>query len=343
MAPFSLSPAIWNAVQSSVEPCVPKNERVLVAVSGGADSLALLAILQQCEREILIGHINHQTRGQDSDEDEAFVREIGARWSIPCVTRAVQVLAGQNQSFEMAARTARYRALGEIAREQGCARLATGHTASDQLETVLLHWLRGAAIDGLRGIETQRLLDEQAPPIVLVRPILGLAREDCETICSDLGLAAREDASNLDGKYVRNRVRHELVPLMESLLNDDSARGRLARQTQRAANLLGDDLACLDEIAARELEKLQIQRAGKLLVLDGAQLIILPIALQRRVLRLASRELGAAIEAEKIEKVRVQIVEERRRAVWMWTRDLRVEWTGAHGGRRVRFQLLELP
>lgn len=342
MAPFSLSSAIWNATHRAVEACAPKNERVLVAVSGGADSLALLAVLQQCEREIVVGHINHQTRGLESDGDEIFVSEICAQLSIPCVTRAVQVLAGQNQSFEMAARTARYRALGAIAREQGCARLATGHTASDQLETILLHWLRGVAIDGLRGIETQRALDEHAPPIVLVRPILNLAREDCETICQDLGLQAREDASNLDGKYVRNRVRHELVPVLESLLNADSARGRLARQTQRAATLLGDDLACLDEIAARELEHLQMQREEKLLVLEGAQLAFLHRAVQRRVLRLAAREFGASVEAAKIETARCQIVEEQRRAVWMWTRNLRVEWTGVQGGRRVRFQLLDL-
>ena len=338
MASFSLSPAIWNATQSAIDQCVPQNERVLVAVSGGADSLALLAILKHCEREMIVGHINHQTRGAHSDGDEEFVREICARWAIPCVARAVQVLAGANQSFEMAAREARYQALGVIAREQSCARLATGHTASDQLETVLLHWLRGAAIDGLRGMEMMRALDEKSPPIMLVRPILDLAREDCEAICRDLDLPAREDTSNRDGKYLRNRVRHELVPLLESLLNADSARGRLARQTQRATNLLGSDLVFLDEIAARELENLCLQHETNLLVLDGEKLALLHTALTRRVLRLAARKMGANVEAAKIETARGQIVEEGRRAVWMWTSDLRVEWTGTAGGRRVRLQ-----
>ena len=342
MAPFSLSPSIWNATQIAIEQCAPKAERVLVAVSGGADSLALLAILKHCEREIIVGHINHQTRGVESDGDEKWVRGICARWAIPCVARAVQVLAGPNQSFEMAAREARYQALGVIAREQSCTRIATGHTASDQLETVLLHWLRAAAIDGLRGMEMMRALDELSPPLWLVRPILNLVREDCEVICRDLNLTARQDASNLDGKYLRNRVRHELVPLLENLLNVDSARGRLARQTQRAANLLGDDLAFLDEIAAHELVALTLQRETNLLVLDGAKLALLHCALARRVLRLAAREMGANVEAAKIETVRGQIVEERRRAVWMWTRDLRVEWTGKACGRRVRLQLWEM-
>ena len=342
MAPFSLSSATWNVTQSAVEICAPKNERVLVAVSGGADSLALLAVLQHCQRDLIVGHINHQTRGVESDDDEKWVREICARWAIEYHARAVQVLAGPNQSFEMAARAVRYRALSEIARASRCTRLATGHTASDQLETVLLHWLRGAAIDGLRGIEMTRALDENSPPILLVRPILNLAREDCEAICRDLDLTAREDASNFNGKYLRNRVRHELVPLLENLMNANGAHGRLARQTQRAANLLSDDLAFLDELAARELENLQLQRESTLLVLDGAKLALLHPALLRRVLRLAAREMGADVDSTKIESVRCQIVEERRRAVWMWTRNLRVEWTGKAGGRRVRLQWLEL-
>ncbi len=340
MTPFSLPPAIWNATRKAIETCVPKSERVLVAVSGGADSLALLAILKYCEREMVVGHINHQTRGKESDEDEKWVREICAKWEIPYVARAVQVLVGPNQSFEMAAREARYQALAEIAREQNCVRIATGHTASDQLETVLLHWLRGAAVSGLRGMENRRWLDGNSLSLELVRPILDLARKDCETICAVLDLATREDSSNRDGKYLRNRVRHELIPLMENLLNANSARGRLARQTRRAAQLLGDDLNFLDEIAARELESLVLLRETNLLVLDGANLALLRTALARRVLRLAAREFGESVEANKVETARLQIVEEGRRAVWMWTRDLRVEWTGVHSGRRVRFQKL---
>jgi tRNA(Ile)-lysidine synthase len=156
--------------------------RVLAAVSGGADSLALLQVLVASGREVCVAHINHQMRGEESEGDEAHVRQVCARLGVPFEARRVQVLGDAN--MEARARDRRYEALGEVARECDCRFVATGHTASDSLETILMFWLRGATISGLRGIEPSRALQVlEGNPISVVRPLLEVSRAECEAIC----------------------------------------------------------------------------------------------------------------------------------------------------------------
>ena len=136
------------------------------------------------------------------------------------------------------------------------------------------------------------------------------------------------------------------MPLLAELMNESGARERLVRQTLRATEILRDDLEFLDEIARREVENLTVKRAENLLVLDGVRWRALPVAMQRRSLRWAAKTvlrdsgLAGEISSRKIEDARHWMVENRRRAVWMWTRDLRVEWTGASSGNRVRLTVV---
>lgn len=321
----------------------PCEERVLAAVSGGADSLALLWLLQKFGRDVVVAHINHGLRGEESQADEAFVIKLCEELKVPVVTRRVEVLAAG--SLEVNARSARYAALIEIAKEQDCSRVATGHTASDQLETVLLNWLRGAGISGLRGMEPIR---ELAPKVLLVRPMLGLTREETVAICSAAGWEWREDSSNQSTLHRRNRVRHELLPSLRNVINGDGSLQQLARQTGAACEIWRADLELLDDLAREKLRAITLHEeetaTACLLILDGLQFRDLPLSLQRRVLRVATEQVSGTkyfegageVGWQKIETTRRQVLSNGRRAVWQWTKNLTVEWTGAASGNRIR-------
>lgn len=337
-----------QSVRSAFDELMPCNERVLAAVSGGADSLALLWLLRNFGREVVVAHINHGLRGEESQADEAFVIALCEELKVPVVSRRVEVLT--LGSTEANARSARYAALCEIAREQNCVRVATGHTASDQLETVLLNWLRGAGISGLRGMEPVR---ELAPKVLLVRPLLQLTREETVAICGAAHWRWREDSSNQSTLHRRNRVRHELLPSLRNVINGDGSLQQLARQTGHACEIWRADLELLDELARQKLSAITLHEeetpAARLLILNGLQFRELPLSLQRRVLRMAAERVsgtkyfeGASeVGRQKIETTRRQVLSNGRRMVWQWTRYLAVEWTGDAAGNRIRVRLVK--
>lgn len=326
--------------------------RVLAAVSGGADSLALLRVLLARGLDVVAAHVNHQMRGEESHADESHVRALCGELDVPSDVRRVQVLVPAN--IEAQARELRYAALEEMALANGCRFIATGHTANDNLETILLHWLRGATVSGMRGIEPSRML-RWGSQIVVARPLLDATRGECEAICVEAGWDWREDSSNADSKYLRNRVRREVVPLLENLMaaprHTARPREHMARQSTRAAKLWADDLDLLDSLARAELEALTARRSPGLLVLDGDRFRALPLSLQRRVLRLGALEAEGASEGEdgvagelssrKIEEARAWIAGGRVRRVWQWKKNLRVEWCGAGSGNRIRLARVE--
>ena len=233
-------------------------------------------------------------------------------------------------------RSARYEALQTLAREYSCPRIATGHTARDILETVLLNWLRGASVTGFSGIAPLRVLERG---VLLVRPMLAVSPEGARAFLTHHNWSWREDASNNSSEYLRNRVRNELLPVLGSLMESGGIE-RLAQQSARAALIWRDDLEVLEAAAAAALNILEISRDKELLILDGVQLQVLSVGLQRRVLRQAAQQVSAAardVEFEHIEAVRRHVAQNRRRAVWQWRKELRVEWTGAQSGNRIRF------
>ena len=189
---------------------IENGERVLVSVSGGADSLALLWLLRDAQLKVHVAHINHDLRGIESDDDETFVRELCERENIEYSMRRVYVKSTNGHASEDAARQIRYTALVEIARKNACSVIATGHNADDNLETILLHMARGASVEGWNGIPPIRVLEE----LKIVRPILHLTRAQTETICSAANWTWRDDSSNSSTRYSRNKIRHEVVPLL---------------------------------------------------------------------------------------------------------------------------------
>jgi tRNA(Ile)-lysidine synthase len=198
-----------------------RGQRVVAAVSGGADSLCLLDCLHRLNYPIVVAHLNHKLR-PGSEADAEFVLHLAQRYGLPAVIASEDVRAqARAQSLEAAARRARYRFLARVAREHRIRVIATGHTADDQAETVLLHLLRGAGPAGLRGIVASTALDAWAEipegtSLLLVRPLLEISREETRAYCSLQGLDPRKDPTNEDPAFLRNRIRLQLLPELET-------------------------------------------------------------------------------------------------------------------------------
>lgn len=232
----------------------------VAAVSGGADSVALLRSLHEVRPEgITIAHLNHQLRGEESDADEAFVRDLADCLRIPCRTARVDVAArAAGANLEATARESRYEFLAGVAREVGAGWIATGHTADDQAETVLHRLIRGSGLQGLRGIARQQG--------IVVRPLLGVTRTDVLAYLASLDQPLRQDASNADPRFTRNRIRSELIPLLKTFNPEVvEALGRLSVQAGEAFEVLEADATHL----AAETE---LPRAGAMVVLNAGKL-----------------------------------------------------------------------
>ncbi|HVF09229.1 MAG TPA: tRNA lysidine(34) synthetase TilS [Abditibacteriaceae bacterium] len=320
---------------------LPPRERALLAVSGGVDSMALLLAFAQADRDFIVAHVNHGLRGAESEADAEFVLQHCAGLGFSCHVERVAVPQRNGPAGEEAAREARYECLTRMARTHGCSRVATGHTASDSLETVLINWLRGAAITGLTGIRPVRPLTGD---VLLVRPLLNVTRAQTQAYCRGAGWDWHEDSSNRDPRFLRNRVRGELLPLLEDLMPaGDANPERLARQTARAGAVLRADLELLDEVTASQLASLTVRETPRLIALDGLRFQELHLALQRRILRAAVVRLQGDtrdLSFELVETTRRHIADGERRAVWQWRRGLHVEWTGAMAGNRIRLWLV---
>jgi tRNA(Ile)-lysidine synthase len=232
----------------------------VVALSGGADSVALLRALQTLyPKTLTVAHINHQLRGEESDEDEAFVRELTVQLAIPCRVKKVDVAAmAVGANLEATARQVRYQFFAETANEVGAGWIATGHTANDQAETVLHRLIRGTGLQGLRGIARQQS--------GIIRPLLTVTRAEVIEYLASLNQSFREDSSNADPRYTRNRLRHELLPLLKTFNPAIvSALGQIASQASDAFEVLQAD-------TARWVNEVELPRAGNKIILDATEL-----------------------------------------------------------------------
>jgi tRNA(Ile)-lysidine synthase len=266
---------------------------LVVAVSGGADSVALAraaVATRPNATPLVLAHLNHQLRGDDSDADEAFVVELHARLSgagaanVHCVHEHRDVGAEARTlgvNLEAHARQVRYQWLQETARKFGIRWIATGHTANDQAETILHRLLRGTGLQGLRGIGARRDLDAG---VSVVRPLLRATRADVLGYLEELGQLFRHDRTNDNLDLTRNRIRLELLPLLAARYNPAivSILTRLADQADEA-------FRDTEQAAARLLQDAERPRAGETLVLDCPTLTPAPRRLVREAFRLLWR------------------------------------------------------
>ncbi len=297
--------------RAALERLIAADDSVLVAVSGGPDSLALLHALDALRGELGLGalaaaHFDHGLRAEASAADAAFVLGFCDSHGIPChIGQADVGLVARERKIgkQAAARLVRYRFLDAAAAQTGADKIATAHTQDDQAETVLLNVLRGAGLDGLRGIPARR-----GP---YIRPLLGVSRADVLAYCDAHGLIPRCDASNLSLQYTRNRLRLELLPQIERDYNP-AVRASLLR---------------LSEIAARDADFLRLQAEAALLgmtlpapdngalVLDCRKLRQAHPSLLRHVLRAAfsqQRSTLAGITHEHLEPLCAAVAGDKR-------------------------------
>lgn len=279
---------------------------LVVAVSGGADSVCLLHILANLRKELKlelhIAHLNHQLRGADSDGDAEYVAGLARRLKITATIEKRDVKSYQKEqrlSLEEAAREVRYRFLAELAKSIGAKRVAAGHTKDDHIETILMHLIRGSGTRGMRGLQPSTLWQSGADKITIIRPLLELSHQETESYCRQHRLMPRLDASNLSLSPLRNRVRQQFMPLLESY------NPAIAEALLRTGRIADDDISFFDEQITRLWEKVARQE-GKSVILEKAGYDQLPPALKRYLLRAAVESLlGSAkdIEMRHIEEM----------------------------------------
>lgn len=202
---------------------LPTNQTLIIGVSGGTDSLALLHIIVQLRAELgiqlHIATLNHGIRGQDSEADVQFVKQIADQWHISYTagyTDVPHLSEKENIGIEDAARQARYQFLAEVAQQQGAKYVAVAHHADDQAETILMHIIRGSGLKGLRGMGLSVPMPYN-PQFILIRPLLHTTRKDLEQYCMENQLSPRHDVTNDDIHYQRNFIRHEVVPRLRQI------------------------------------------------------------------------------------------------------------------------------
>jgi tRNA(Ile)-lysidine synthase len=256
-------------------------DSVVTAVSGGADSVAMLDALARFQRSeglpgsIAVAHLNHLLRGEESDEDELFVRDLADRLNLPAFTERVAVAEraeAEKRNLEAVARSLRYEFLLKVAEARGANFVFTAHTLDDQAETILMRLIRGSGAEGLRGIHQIVILNDD---VKLIRPMLEITRAQVIQHCEHYELAFRSDSSNFLVDFTRNRVRLELLPMFETF--NPRVKESLARMSE---SLVGDE----DYLRVVAGERLAASREE--LGLNVKALEKTPAAIRRRVLRL---------------------------------------------------------
>jgi tRNA(Ile)-lysidine synthase len=263
---------------------LPQETPVLVAVSGGMDSVVLAHALKEAGAQMVVCHVHHGMREESAEEDLEFVKGLALGLEVPFVESRISVVAERGESLQETARKARYSALAQVAQEQGIVLLATGHHADDQAETVLLNLARGAGPAGLAGMAPSAGVPGY-PSLTLVRPLLGSTRGELLAYAKAHKLHWREDPSNQDTSYRRNAVRHGLTPVLQEVFG-----AGVSRSISRSAGLLrayqdaeiAPVASALLGVVSRTLPKTHARVRG--LLLDETAFGALPAIWRRRIL-----------------------------------------------------------
>jgi tRNA(Ile)-lysidine synthase len=289
---------------------IAARDKLVVAVSGGADSVCLLHILVrhrvELGVELHVAHLNHQLRGAESDDDAAYVLELAEKLGVPATVECRDVSLYHRHkggSPEEASREVRYRFLAEVVVKVGACGVAVGHTRDDHVETILLHLLRGSGTTGLSGLRPCSVLNsgERGAMLEVVRPLLGITREETLGYCRRRRLSPRSDSSNKSRTFLRNRVRLELLPLLRSYnASFDEALLRLAEIT-------GDDTAFIEQETSFQWPDLA-RAEGDVLHLDTYKMRVLPRAIQRHIFRKAVKQLRG--DLKDIESSHIEVMME---------------------------------
>lgn len=281
---------------------LPKHTPILIAVSGGQDSLCLAQLLidliPQWNWSLAIVHCDHRWR-EDSADNAAHVLKLGQEWNLPTWIET----ADHPARTEASARAWRYDIVADLARTEGYTAVVTGHTLSDRAETVLYNLIRGTGLDGIATLPWQRPIDEQKPVIQLVRPLLDFCREDTGQFCQQRQLPIWEDGTNQDVAFRRNRVRQELLPYLQAHFNPkvEQALAQLCEITAADTHYLNEQTS---QLYRKAITTSKASDGTPRWCIQRQPLNAAPLALQRRVIRqLLQQALPKPPNFEQIEKI----------------------------------------
>jgi tRNA(Ile)-lysidine synthase len=270
-------------VQCGLRPEQP----VIAGVSGGPDSLCLMSLLRTAGYHTIVAHFNHKLR-PDADADANIVEQTAARLNLASVIESGDVRAYADReklSIEEAARTMRYRFLMTQARRFRAQAVAVGHTADDQVETVLMHFIRGAGLAGLKGMSYRTIVHTFDPQIPIVRPLLDIWREETVIYCAANGFRARHDPSNASLDFFRNRLRHLLIPTLESY------NPRFREAIWRTSRSLGADHEILSDVLGEAWKACVVEETADFVAFEETALAKQPVGLMRNLVRRAMESL----------------------------------------------------
>lgn len=282
-----------------------KDRPVIVGVSGGPDSLCLMEMMRQAGYHLLIASFDHQLRAE-SALDVRMVEKNAVRLGLLCIPGSADVRAYAEEkrlSIEDAARTLRYRFMFDLARKHNAQAVAVGHTADDQVETVLMHFLRGSGISGLKGMSYRSIIKSFDPDIPVVRPLLDMWREETVLYCAANGLRPRHDSSNDSLNFQRNRIRHLLIPTLETY------NPKFRETVLRMSHSLKGDFAFVMETLEHAWGDVVVSINDEIVSFDVNRLSALPLGLQRNLIKHALQTLhpGADIGYQTLKRATVFI------------------------------------
>ena len=273
-------------------------DKILVGVSGGPDSVCLLHILDRCRKEMALSlhivHINHGIRKRESKREEKFVTLLAGRMGLPITVKSINVPSYARKkklTVEEAARDMRYRLFESLATKLNAKKIALGHTASDQVETVLMHFLRGSGPQGLSGISPVRKLGATS----IIRPLIEISREEISNYLKENNLTFCLDSSNKRTEYFRNKIRLKLLPLLRENYNKNIDDALL-----RLSEILKEENAYWERVVERVFSKVVSLESGKILV-DFRKFLSYNVIVQRRILY---RVFGGIVSLRQIEAIR---------------------------------------
>ncbi|MEA5580065.1 tRNA lysidine(34) synthetase TilS [Nodularia harveyana UHCC-0300] len=300
---------VWTALHAKIHRTIRSRhlfegqQRLLVAVSGGQDSLCLIKLLLDLQPkwgwDIGIAHCDHRWR-TDSEANADHVKNLAKSWGVSFYLAT----ATQSLNSEAAARNWRYEALSAIAQDDNYQYIVTGHTASDRAETLLYNLMRGTGADGLQALNWERTLKAD---IFLIRPLLEITRSETKAFCQQFNLPIWEDSTNQNVKYARNRIRQELIPYLQANFNP-----KVESALAQTAELLQGEVEYLEQVAQKLREEAS-EVNGTEFRLNRQVLQKEPLALQRRVMRQVLKQiLFDSPSFEHIEKLTALITAPNR-------------------------------
>lgn len=264
------------------------NDKILIGVSGGPDSLTLLNILYELGYNICVAHINHGLR-ENAEKDEEFVKKICDDKKIPCYIKKVKLNEiDSNMTLEELGRKVRYDFFYEIIEKNNCTKIATAHNANDNAETVIMNMIRGTGMSGLKGIEIKR--DN------IIRPLLEITRKEIEKYCDEEGLAPRHDESNDEAIYTRNKIRLELLPYIEKNINPN-----IIENVNRMSEIISAEETFIQKQVDLAYKECLVEESFEKVVCNLKKFNKLDIVIRKRLIKKCIiNSLGNATNIEKV-------------------------------------------